>query len=113
MTKQFFDHDNFYGLTEHIGKNDKGQTVIQRTQNTDKIVRANMQEMNSHIANNWRGDMHKVASIPLIVIDMWREEMKKAGYHNCDPLHADNRTFLIAKINSSEWSGLRTKPGKI
>lgn len=112
MSKQLFDVDGFYGVTEYIGKNTKGQNVIQRVQDTSAIVKANMMERQSGYGG-WKGDMHKVASIPLIIIDQWREEMKAKGYHNCDPLHTDNRTFLIAKINSSEWSGLRTKEGKI
>lgn len=113
MSKTLFDVDRFSGIIEHIGKNDKGQNVIQRSQDTRGIVSANRQEMNSQIDGTWKGDMHKVASIPLIVVDQWREEMKSKGYPNCDPLHADNRTFLIAKINSSEWSGLRTKQGRV
>lgn len=113
MGKQLFDVDQFTNTTEFIGKNDKGQTVIQKHQNTDAIVNANRQELNANVDSNWRGDMHKVASIPLIIVDMWREELKARGHHNCDPLHTENRAFLIAKINSSEWSALRTKSGRI
>tara|TARA_B100000809_G_scaffold10429_1_gene9857 strand:+ start:2114 stop:2455 length:342 start_codon:yes stop_codon:yes gene_type:complete len=113
MSKQLFDVDRFSGIIEHIGKNDKGNTIIQRSQDTRAILGANRQEMASQVDGNWKGDMHKVASIPLIVVDQWREEMKIAGYHNCDPLASDNRAFLIAKINSSEWSGIRTKQGRV
>ena len=113
MGKQLFDVDKFTGVIEHIGKNDKGQNVIQRSQDTRAIVNANRQEMNTQIDGDWRGDMHKVASIPLIIVDQWREEMKLRGHTNCDPLHAENRAFLIAKINSAEWSGLRTKQGRV
>ncbi len=112
MSKQLFDVDEFSGVIEHIGKNHKGENVIQRTQDTRAILAANQREMQGGYGG-WQGDMHKVASIPLIVIDHWREEMKAKGYTNCDPLHSDNRTFLIAKINSHEWKALRTKEGRI
>lgn len=109
-----FDEDNFSKTREIFHRNDKGQAVIQKTQDTRAIFDANNQELNSHASgNNWQGDMHKVASIPLIIVDMWREELKKRGASNPDPLHTDNRTFLIAKINSSEWSKLRTKQGRV
>ena len=113
MGKQLFDVDRFSGIIEHIGKDAKGDVVIQRTQDPRSIVNANQAEMNSQVDGNWQGDMHKVASIPLIVIDQWREEMKAAGYPNPNPLATENRTFLIAKINSSEWAGLRTKQGRV
>jgi hypothetical protein len=113
MSKQLFDRDNFTGVTEFIGKNDKGQTVIQKNQDVKSIIAENRYELNSHIENNWKGDMHKVASIPLIIVDMWREELKAKGAHDCDPLSTNNRNFLIAKINSSEWSALRTKQGRV
>lgn len=112
MSKRLFDYDVKSGVSEFFLKNDKGQNVIQKTQNTDAIIKANQQEMNYH-TNGWRGDMHKVASIPLIIVEQWREELKAKGNHNPDPLHTDNRSFLIAKINSSEWSSLRTKQGRI
>ncbi len=112
MSERLFDVDQFTGVTETF-QQFEGKNVIRKHQNTDAIVNANRQEMNSQIDGNWKGDMHKVASIPLIIVDMWREELKAKGAHNCDPLHNENRHFLIAKINSSEWSGLRTKQGRV
>jgi len=113
MKERIFDVDNHSGIIETFQQHE-GKNVIRKHQNTDAIFHANNAELNTHASgNNWKGDMHKVASIPLIVVDMWREELKAKGLHNCDPLHGDNRTFLIAKINSSEWSKLRTKQGRI
>tara|TARA_R110000744_G_scaffold121908_2_gene226758 strand:+ start:63 stop:404 length:342 start_codon:yes stop_codon:yes gene_type:complete len=113
MSERFFDADKYTGVIETFQKHE-GKNIIRRHQNTDAIFNANNNELNTHSSgNNWAGDMHKVASIPLIVVDMWREELKAKGLHNCNPLHNDNKTFLIAKINSSEWSKLRTKQGRI
>lgn len=110
---QLFDIDRFSGVIEHIGKNINGDTVIQKTQDIRGIVQANRREINNHIDNSWQGDMHKVASIPMIVVEQWREELKAKGHIDCNPLSTENRNFLIAKINSSEWSALRTKQGRV
>jgi hypothetical protein len=113
MTERILDVNKQSGIIETF-QTHEGKNVIRKHQNTDAIFDANARELNSYGgAKSWQGDMHKVASIPLIVVDMWREELKKQGAHNCNPLHNDNKTFLIAKINSSEWSKLRTKQGRI
>lgn len=112
MSERILDFDNKSGVIETF-QQQNGKNVIRKHQNTDAIVNANRQELNSNVDGNWKGDMHKVASIPLIVVDMWREELKSKGAHDCDPLSTNNRSFLIAKINSSEWSALRTKQGRV
>ena len=113
MSERILDFNKQSGVIETFQQHE-GKNVIRKHQNTDAIFDANARELNSYSSgNNWQGDMHKVASIPLIVVDMWREELKAKGLVNCNPLHNDNKTFLIAKINSSEWSKLRTKQGRI
>jgi hypothetical protein len=113
MSERFFDANKVTGVIETFQQYE-GKNIIHKYQNTDAIFDANRQELNSHSSgNSWQGDMHKVASIPLVVVDMWREELKAQGAHNCNPLHNENKTFLIAKINSTQWSKLRTKQGQI
>lgn len=112
MAERIFDVDRFSGVIETFQKVD-GKNVIRKHQNTDRIISANMAEMNQQAANGWKGDMHKVASIPMIIIDQWREELKAKNAHCCNPLSTENRNFLICKINSSEWSRLRTKAGRV
>lgn len=113
MSERILDINKHSGVIETFQQHE-GRNVIRKHQNTDAIFDANVRELNGHSSgNNWGGDLHKVASIPLIVVDMWREELKKKGLVNCDPLHNDNKTFFIAKINSSEWSKLRTKQGRV
>ena len=111
MKERLFDVDKHSGIIETFTQAE-GKNIIRKHQDTRAIFNANQAELNGQ-TSGWKGDMHKVASIPLIIIDQWREEMKAKGYHNCDPLHNENRTFLIAKINSAEWAGLRTKQGQI
>ena len=108
---RLFDYDKFTGITEHYAKVD-GKNVIKTTQDTDAIT----DEAKSKLANsqtNWKGDFHHVASIPLVVIQQWREELKVKGVSNPDPLAKENKNFFIAKINSSDFSSFRTKAGRI
>jgi len=110
--KKLLDFDNYSGIKETFIQDPMTRKItIHTSQNTDELLDLNLAEQ--EVNNSWKGDMHKVASIPLIVIDMWREELKVKGVSNPNPLHKDNKTFFIAKINSGDWSKLRTKRGNI
>jgi len=55
----------------------------------------------------WKGEVHKIASIPLVVLEQWRKEI------GSDPLDKNNRPWLIARLNNKDWAKLRTKEGRI
>jgi len=112
MSGRILDIDHHTGIIETFHQHN-GKNVIRKHQNTNAIVDANRRELNNNVDGNWKGDMHKVASIPLIVVDMWREELKARGHSNCDPLSTENRKFLLSKLNSPDWNALRTKQGVI
>ncbi len=85
---------------------------IHQTQDVERYLDQNKREQ--QIRNgSWKGEMHKVASIPPIVVVMWKEELKAKGAPNHDPFSKENRNWLIAKLNSSEFSAFRTKEGRI
>ena len=108
---RFLDYDKYTGIIEHFGKVD-GKNVVKRTQDVDGIVDETKRKLSSS-SNGWKEDFHHVASIPLIIIDKWREELKKKGVTNPDPLARENKAFFIAKINSSDFSSFRTKAGRV
>lgn len=85
---------------------------VHKTQDVNPFLNSNKQEMNNQ-TGGFKGDMHKMASIPPIVLEMWREEMKAKGYSCCNPLSLENRKYLLAKLNSPDWNFLRTKQGVI
>jgi hypothetical protein len=105
--------DSYNGITEHF-KTDKmtGDVQIITTQDVDPFFEYNKAQFDN-ATRNFKGDMHKMASIPTVVIEIWREEMKKAGYDDTNPLSAKNRKFLLSKLNSPDWNKLRTKQGII
>ena len=84
------------------------QTIIQTVQNVSPYLDRNAEERNQKGGGeNWKGDFHKVASIPLVVIEQWTKELGD------NPLSKRNRKWLVAKLNSNEFLKLRTKEGRI
>lgn len=111
MTR-ILDIDRFSGITETF-KKDGNKIIINKHQDVEKIFDANNAEKNLEANTSWKGDFHKVASIPMILIEQWREELKAKGVSDPNPLAACNRNFLIAKINSGDYSKIRTKGGRV
>jgi hypothetical protein len=105
------DLDYQTGILETYSVVDK-KVKVHKTQDVNPFLAANKQELGSQ-TGGFKGDMHKMASIPPIVLEMWREDMKKKGYTDTNPLAMCNRKYLLAKLNSSEWNFLRTKQGII
>ena len=107
------DYDPVTGIKETYNKDaSSGKIYIKKEQEVESIFTANSQDRIAS-GSGWKQDFHKVASIPLIVVEMWTNEMKAAGHKNCNPMHKDNNVWLMAKLNSSDFLKLRTKEGKI
>lgn len=111
---RLLEHDSLTGITE-LYHQDKmtGKIAIKKTQDVEGIFNANKAEKEAIGNGSWKGDMHKVASIPLVIWEQWSNELKAMGAHHLDPGHNSNRNFLIAKLNSRDNSKLRTKSGRI
>lgn len=89
-----------------------GKISIHKEQDVKPFLESNKRDVINQ-SSGFKGTMHKMASIPPIVLEMWREEMKRQGYSNPNPLAAENRVFLKLKLNSPDWAMLRTKQGVI
>jgi hypothetical protein len=101
------------GIIETFNKDaTTGKIHIHKQQDVNPFLEANKRELSSQ-TSGFKGDMHKMASIPPIVLEMWREDMKAKGYKNPDPLAVEHRGLLKAKLNSPDWNFLRTKQGII
>jgi len=94
------------GIVEQFKKNPDGTFSIRRVQDVEPVLDDNQRESLS-APSGWKGDLHKVASIPLIIVEQWWKEL------GSDPFNKANRQWLIAKLNSSEFGKLRTKEGRI
>lgn len=81
---------------------------IEVVQDVAQYLRANRESQGNHRRrSSWGKGMHKVASIPQVVIEQWWRELGD------NPLAKHNRKWLAAKLNSNEFSGLRTRVGRI
>jgi hypothetical protein len=83
-----------------------GKFAIGKHQDVSGYLNKNQRERNE-AQSGWKGDMHKVASIPLVLVEKW---CKEAG---CNVLEPKNRHILMAKLRDRDFSKLRTKEGKI
>ena len=83
-----------------------GKFHVELVQDVEKYLNANKTEINDE-SSNWKGDFHKVASIPEVVIAQWWKEL------GSNPLSKENKNWFIAKLNSSEFKSFRTKSGRV
>ncbi len=91
---------------------DGNEIKIQKYQDVTPFLKSNKKDRD--IRNgSWKGDFHKVASIPPIVIEQWVTELKAKGAPDTWPLSRSNHSFLMAKLNDPEYAYLRTKEGRI
>ena len=101
------------GIIETFSKDQMtGKIHIAKTQDVDPFFKFNQTQFNN-ATRGFKGEMHKMASIPPIVIEMWREELKAKGAEDVNPISSSNRKFLLSKLNSPDWNKLRTKQGVI
>ena len=98
------------GDVSEIYHKDPGENKfhIQIVQDVSQYLRSNREDQgNFRRGSKWGEGMHRVASIPEVVIAEWWKEL------GSNPLSKQNRKWLIAKLNSNEFSGLRTRTGRL
>lgn len=95
-------------------RRESGRIVVKRTQDVEGYFEQNKAEFNS--APSWRPyasgkkdrPLRKVASIPNIVVEAWMKE----GVNIFDP-SPEMQKKVAEKLNSNEYSHLRTYPGRV
>jgi hypothetical protein len=104
---------SFSDITTQV-RREQGSLVVQRTQDTTAYLERNKRDFNA--APSWRPyssgkkdrPMRKVASIPNIIVEQWMKE----GVNIFDP-SPEMQKKIAAKLNSNEFEGLRTFPGRV
>lgn len=85
-----------------------GKFHIEVVQDVAQYLRSNKESQGDfRRGSKWGEGMHKVASVPEVVIAQWWKELGD------NPLAKHNRKWLYAKLNSNEYSALRTRTGRI
>lgn len=81
---------------------------VRTVQDVAPILDANKEAFNSgNRGFTPSGAMKKVAEIPLVVAEMWRNN------YGVDVFNRDHKDAVRRLLNSSEWSYLRTAPGRL
>ena len=83
-----------------------GKTILRTSQDVEPLLDINKRALENSDPN-WKGDMHHVASVPLVVWESWWKEF------GGDPMSKENQPRLFAKLNNKDWCKLRTKQGRI
>jgi hypothetical protein len=99
-------------IIEKYSKDADGKIQVFQTQDVKPFIEHN-KAFESSTSSGFKGDWHRMASIPPIVIVMWTEELKAKGADCINPIDAKNRKFLLGKLNDPAWNKLRTKQGVI
>lgn len=94
--------------TEFTPNYDGSVLEVKRTQDVEPYLEANKRDRLE--TPSWQPfsgrDMYRVASIPLIVVEQWIKE----GINLFD---SSDKPKVMARLNSPEYSYLRTMTGKI
>jgi len=110
---KILDIDPVSGMVETFDQDKMtGKIAVKKIQEVDTLFNSNANERKA-AGQGWKGEFHKVASVPLVVVEMWREELKAEGRSNPDPFAKENKMWLVAKLNSRDFQKLRTKEGMI
>ena len=109
MTKRFFSHDPFTGVTQWFEGDGNGGFKMHYESDVTDNLEANQALMNT----GWDGYVSKarelkwVAEIPMSLVMKWKIE------EGVDILEPGSEEFMKRKLNSSEWLKLRVGPGRI
>lgn len=106
MKRLLSSHDDVKEIYHKDPHDDK--IHIQIVQDVAGYIKANQDQFNvTDKHTTWKGDFHKVASIPEVVLAKWQKELGD------NPLKKENESWLIAKLNSREFYRLRTRAGAL
>ena len=113
MRKIASNYDPATGFTEEMWYEEPlifggpGRVTIRRLQDVDDILKSNKEQYNQHSGADYSDSdgMHKVAEIPLGLLEQWMKE----GFNWYDSTHKE-RTL---KLNDSDYKKLLVRPGRI
>lgn len=103
MNTKVFDHDILTRQTVNWHTDSDGNVVIESVQDVAPVVELSRAEFNSFDERTpWKGDFHKVGSIPIVVWD----DLVRRGIANDD-------AALRRWLDDSDNRAFRTRPGRL
>jgi hypothetical protein len=101
-------HDEVTGFTDELWFDDAtGKMTIRRLQDVEGVLKSNVAQYNNHTSINYSDScgVHKVATIPLVVIEKWMKE----GFNWYRSTDAERRR----KLNDPDNRKFLVRPGKL
>jgi len=104
MEKRIFSEDKDLGITRYWHyNNETDEATIQTQQDVTDIIEENKQEFNMVDERaGWKGEFHRVASIPMSIYAKLKSEGK-----------LDDQEYMKRWLNSDENRFFRVRPGKV
>jgi hypothetical protein len=97
----------------HTGDDGKDRITVERVVDVDPVLKRNAEEFNSQSGGFMRGDMHKVASIPAIVMEQMARK-HQIPFAELIAGKSEKARFVWSELlNGREFRAFRTKPGRI
>lgn len=101
--------DKYTGISEEFLYDElEDKLTVVRTQDAEPYLEDNKAQA-LEADNNWKGDMHKVATIPNLILEKWFKEEGINVFRN----NKEDQRLLRKKLNDPDNRFLRTKLGKL
>lgn len=97
-----YSHDPKLGRTVWVLENGDGTTTFRTDYRVDPTIDENTAIRNM-TENNWKGDWHRIASVPLNV----------AHAELVEAVNQDDQRYLSKWLNDSDRAAWRTKGGRV
>lgn len=114
LAKAYTETDFGQGVLDDIKEETKieqGKIVTYREQDVQPYLDANRRACND--VSTWRPwsgkNLRPIAEIPMILVEKWRQE----GFDILNEHQPDYQKKLKQRLNSNEFSALRTSPGRV
>lgn len=108
MDERLLHIDPVSGVSQHFSYDDSDDTFTIRTSQDVSDVLEDNKYLNKEHNGNWKGELHRVASIPLALLpELEKKGIMTAGGKILD--HAALRRWL----NDSNNAYFRTRPGRV
>lgn len=105
-TSQLVDIDAAGKRVYHDFDDETGVGTFRTVEDAQLLV-DQITEARNNESGNWKADMNHFASIPQAIWANWWKEF------GGNPMSPENQPRLMKKLNSTEWSKLRTKTGRV
>ncbi len=103
ISKRLVSENTEIGQKQYWHDHDDGSVTIETVQKVDNVAEANKEVYNQVDAKaNWKGDMHRVASIPMAIF----YDLQRKGILN-DP------AAMKKWLNNPDNRVFRTRPGQV